>query len=687
MLNLKQFAKVSPGAKFNLRQSSLTCNKSLGRRFIHENVAKQRKSNVGKYTIGSLLFGFSAVVVYAKYDNNFRQWLKNNVSGSDELLKLILFEEKSFGNYPNRLIDNVKKMFIKPEKSSNEIVEKLNAAPLQNDTPKPQEKNEKPSIKQQKTEKKVLSSTNRKPPSDAKAIEDEAIFLLNEVSESYSDALNALKEYYELANNVINKSVNQSNVRAWETLKEVSTEKDKLYRVAKDNSREANKHLDKLQILLNDSENMKISKDVKERLYKLIVQQKVGIKQLAKDFETERDSLMLFRRYRDQIINIRRHFADELEAMFPHMRLSDKDMKLSNTEYEIFIKYITEKLLFYQRELFKEETVIDDKVKNAVDGLMKEEAEAINDIVDVKVQKNRRKLLENYIKDSFELTAEIESKLKQQLKLQSEVHMDHLAEAANLAAREVDRRVRLEYSEKAEAERLNYQQQVVVMTTVMQAIDDALKDHSKKEEKLNESVSLWTACKSLFTALTAEENVPKNQLKPLLQHVNDIKAAGQNHKVINELLQTIPEKVLTRGVYTEETLKDRFFNLEDKAFHMALVPDKDVKLLDLLTSFVFSLFIIRTPVPIPDDELANSPIDVNKLNNTDVLQRARYWVERDDFHQALRYMNLLKGGPKAIADDWMMETREYLETQQVAHTLLAYASAKLHSHVVVKDPK
>lgn len=48
-------------------------------------------------------------------------------------------------------------------------------------------------------------------------------------------------------------------------------------------------------------------------------------------------------------------------------------------------------------------------------------------------------------------------------------------------------------------------------------------------------------------------------------------------------------------------------------------------------------------------------------------------------------MNLLKGGAKIVADDWMNETREYLATQQAANTLLAYASAILRSHVGVKS--
>lgn len=63
----------------------------------------------------------------------------------------------------------------------------------------------------------------------------------------------------------------------------------------------------------------------------------------------------------------------------------------------------------------------------------------------------------------------------------------------------------------------------------------------------------------------------------------------------------------------------------------------------------------------------------------------RYWIERDNYYQALQYMHLLKGGAKKIADDWMNETRDYLTTQQAAQTLLAYASESLRSHVGVNN--
>lgn len=61
------------------------------------------------------------------------------------------------------------------------------------------------------------------------------------------------------------------------------------------------------------------------------------------------------------------------------------------------------------------------------------------------------------------------------MRFQTEVHIDHLKEAANLAEKEVERRVNLEYSEKAETEKLKYKEQVLSMIAVMNGINDAVK--------------------------------------------------------------------------------------------------------------------------------------------------------------------------------------------------------------------
>lgn len=53
----------------------------------------------------------------------------------------------------------------------------------------------------------------------------------------------------------------------------------------------------------------------------------------------------------------------------------------------------------------------------------------------------------------------------------------------------------------------------------------------------------------------------------------------------------------------------------------------------------------------------------------------RYWIERGNLMQALKYMNLLKGAPRHVASDWLKEARLLLETQQATNTLMAHAAS------------
>ncbi|CAI6363574.1 unnamed protein product [Macrosiphum euphorbiae] len=670
MLNLKRFSKVSSGAKFQFGQSALARKNTLGYRFVHANSSSSGKSNVGKYALGSLIFGFSTIVVYAKYDTKFRQWLKTNVYGSDELLQVLLFEDKSVHTKPNS-----EKPKLAPPTNNHDITVKSAPSKIQT--------KESPTISS-KTEKPIGKNTEKET-SDFRRIRSEATIIVKEVSNSYSEALDALKNYYELVNETVNDVSHKHNSSFLKKLHKVSLEKDELFQAAKVNAQEARKRLDQMQYSLDESKH-DVTNEEKETIINNIMKLKTEIKTLEKNFENEKDDLLLFNKYNGQVINIRKRFSEELQSLFPHVRLDDKNMKLTDAEFDVFVDYITQKLLFYQNELFKQQIFGEEQVNDVVHALKNGNPEAIDKVLGFQVEKNRRRHMNNFINESFGSKANSEAKFKEQLRFQTEVHMDHLKEAANLAEKEVERRVNLEYSEKAETEKLKYKEQVLSMIAVMNGINDAVKEHSKKRDKLNESFYLWTACQSLFAAIDTDQNDSKHELIPLQELVNNIKkSGGENHVVIKELLDTIPERVLTRGVYTEDTLKDRFLNVEDKAFHMALVPDTNVKLFDLVTSFVFTMFTFKSSIPITEEELNNEPINVNELNNIDILQRARYWVERDNYYRALQYMHLLKGGAKIIASDWMSETRDYLTTQQAAQTLLAYASESLRSHVDVSN--
>lgn len=68
------------------------------------------------------------------------------------------------------------------------------------------------------------------------------------------------------------------------------------------------KRLDQLQSLLDDPK-FEVSSEIKENISKSIDKIKTDIKSLGKDFETEKDNLLLYSKYNNQILNIRKQFS------------------------------------------------------------------------------------------------------------------------------------------------------------------------------------------------------------------------------------------------------------------------------------------------------------------------------------------------------------------------------------------
>lgn len=50
-------------------------------------------------------------------------------------------------------------------------------------------------------------------------------------------------------------------------------------------------------------------------------------------------------------------------------------------------------------------------------------------------------------------------------------------------------------------------------------------------------------------------------------------------------------------------------------------------------------------------------------------------MERGNFTQALKYMNLLQGASRKVSKQWMDEVKLLLETQQAVNLLIGHAAA------------
>lgn len=185
---------------------------------------------------------------------------------------------------------------------------------------------------------------------------------------------------------------------------------------------------------------------------------------------------------------------------------------------------------------------------------------------------------------------------------------------------------------------------------------------------------LWLACVALNGAINFgnEEGVTwEEKLKPLAGEVVAISEAGLQHPFVETILKSIPDEAYARGVWTEDSLKERFSKVRRICRRVAMIDESGGTLFKYLISYMQSFFVF-------DSVFAKSPsdkVDPEQLETFTILAHASHYLEKGDLEQALRFMNQLEGEPRRVAEDWIREARLLLETRQAADALMSFASA------------
>lgn len=163
----------------------------------------------------------------------------------------------------------------------------------------------------------------------------------------------------------------------------------------------------------------------------------------------------------------------------------------------------------------------------------------------------------------------------------------------------------------------------------------------------------------------------ENQLKPLKKEIRTVTDAGQNHPFVTTVLESIPEKAIERGVWTEDALKERFIKVKGVCKSVAMVQSPGESLFKYLLSYLQSFIIFESAYLKGEEEVA-----LQDLNTFSILANADYFLEKGEFEKAVRLMNQLHGQSRYVATDWLQEAKLFLETRQAAEALIAFAAAR-----------
>ncbi|XP_070519384.1 MICOS complex subunit Mic60 isoform X3 [Cardiocondyla obscurior] len=642
-------------------------------------------------TLGAVTIGTLGILTYAKRNPEVRATLEGWIPGTDKAIQIIFLEESKSFNVVLTFFETLKQtilgLFVK-EASEPEPAPKPAFKPLAEQKETSSNRNyTEIRVSKEKAEKVdvVKKSTPAKPardelmPKNLVELEKYCDEAAAKATEAYHRAVHALQEYNRDIVKVVENAGTTITGVVWQRLKEATEKKKQAVQQAEEHAKDALDSLKRMYNLIDDKSMLEAAGHVKVAARQNIKKIMDDIDEAKKKYIEELQSGNVAERYWKQVQAARENFNEELHILFPSINIHDKKLSVSEEAFDLFVLHMYHKVNNLQKEMEKLRIINEGKLKAALRTTGEDTTqEKLDELISLAVTQEKLELEDQHAKKLLAEQKKFDDEMRRQLKLQTEIHADHLREALSVKEQETQRTLQRALSEQADANAIKYKTQLAEVVGRSRALTAALKARIEEEKGASNVQILWAACQALArTVRVAPLGAAKDKaIKPLEPEIKAVcKAAPKEDPLVRAAIQSIPEEAAKRGVFPEDTLRERFLKVESVARRLAMVPEGGASLPIYLLSYLQSFLIVKTANSIPKRELEDEPIDVDSLNTYDILQRARYWLDRGDFKMTLRYMNLLKGAPRSVASDWMNETRILLETQQAIDILLAYAGA------------
>lgn len=180
-------------------------------------------------------------------------------------------------------------------------------------------------------------------------------------------------------------------------------------------------------------------------------------------------------RYWRKVEDARGFFVSEMEALFPDVNVTDKKMKLSKEELDLFTLYAYSHVLAYQKELHKLQVDGEARLTRALDQLKSEDLPRIEDQLQYYLEKEKREMTVHNQKKLLQMRHEGEQRIRDTLRKQAEAHVDHLNEALKLKETEMRRLFEREMDDRVMKEKTSYKTQLAAYLGKLRGMEDALK--------------------------------------------------------------------------------------------------------------------------------------------------------------------------------------------------------------------
>uniref|UniRef100_A0A671NNX6 MICOS complex subunit MIC60 n=1 Tax=Sinocyclocheilus anshuiensis TaxID=1608454 RepID=A0A671NNX6_9TELE len=475
----------------------------------------------------------------------------------------------------------------------------------------------------------------------------------------------------------------------WKALNEALSDRTRAMEEAEEALLKAKGELENLRGVINSAKQSKINTArpqilaAEENLHSMIV----DLDKVVTKVQTAQTEAKIVSQYSELVNEAKAQFQQELANITPETQANWKGLckishtpgKLSADDLTSLIAHAHRRIDQLNRELAEQRVREQIHIEVALEQQKLEDQKALERAVVSTLEHSREDMRLEQEKKAQEVREVMEAEMRTQLRRQAAAHTDHLRDVLKVQEQELREEAQEILNSKMMEQETHYrrltQEQLDTFTLDMNAayarlkgIEEAIDSHVIAEEEARKAHQLWLSVEALnYTLRSAGADFPT---EPLEGAVGVIKENCAENEFAQALATAIPEESLSRGIYSEASLRARFYDIRRLARRVALIDETRNSLYQYFLSYLQSVLLFEREQVAPPAKLAPEDLDTFKL-----LAYANYSIERGDLELAAKFVNQLRGESQRVAQDWLKEARLTLETKQVISLLSAYANA------------
>ncbi|XP_072432423.1 MICOS complex subunit MIC60 isoform X3 [Chiloscyllium punctatum] len=664
-------------------------------------------TSAGKIVGGSILFvggGLGGTILYAKWDPKFRENIEKTVPYSDKVFELALGPAPY--NLPLLKKQDTKTLSVStssevlkgsklpksvPDKEASAVEEIIGEASSKDAAAIISAVGDAPTVPapgvqvemEEKHDASQITSTLEDALGRSAQVTLKAIEAQDSAIEAITLHAQRLKEAMDDSENTVDRKSEQ-----WRALENALSIRSKVVNQANEAMVKAKEELDNLRSTIEEAKQSEISSvrpqllAAEENLNHMLV----DLDHIERKVQAAQSEAKIVVQYSELVAMARDEFRKELESITPDVKFGWKNLKvsdlagqLSTDDLNSLIAHAHRRIDQLNRELAEQHVREQQHIEKALEHQKLEHKKTLDVAVAKALEHYQTGILLERDKKAEEVREMMEAELRTQLRRQAAAHTDHLREVLKIQEQEVKGKYQEELQQKLseydiEFRRLS-QEQLDNFTRDMNAaysrlkgIEQAMESHAIAEEEARKAHQLWLSIEALqYTLKTASGDSLTEPLQKALEAVTN--SCGDD-KFTQALVKALPQECLSRGVYSEETLRHRFYTVRKMARRVAMIDETRNSLYQYFLSYLQSFLLMEPQVIKPPEELKPEDLDTFRL-----LSYASFCIEHGDLELAAKFVNQLRGEPRRVARDWLTEARVTLETKQVVEILSAYANA------------